>query len=320
MSFSSKSKNELTRIVSEGKCCHRAELSGIIRVSGAIEFAGFQKMNLRITTENPAVARRIFTLLKKTYKLQTEVIMKENKNLNKHHTYEIFIQDATDILKDLEIFVPDVDYIELNDSMPSELLKKACCKKTYLRGIYLGGGSLSNPERSYHLELITHNDAYADELVAFMNKTYDLSAKMTPRKKNFIVYIKESEKIVDFLNVIGAHQTLLDYENVRIIKQMRNNVNRVVNCETANLNKTVEASYEQISKINLIDAVMGLDALPEKLQEIAYVRIENPSATLKELGELLEPPIGKSGVNHRLKKIIEIADGLPQGGKKNEKI
>ena len=315
MSFSSKSKNELTRIVTEGKCCHRAELSGIIRVSGALEFAGFQKMNLRITTENPAVARRIFTLLKKTYKLQTEVIMKENKNLNKNHLYEVFIQDANEILKDLEIFKPDVMHIELNDNLPGALLKKSCCKKTYLRGIYLGGGSLSNPEKSYHLELITHNDTFAEALAAYINAQYELGAKATQRKKNYIVYIKESEKIVDFLNIIGAHQTLLSYENVRILKQMRNNVNRVVNCETANLNKTVDAAYEQVAKIEAIEELVGLEVLPIKLQEVARIRMENPEASLKELGELLDPPIGKSGVNHRLKKIIEMADKLTNGGR-----
>jgi DNA-binding protein WhiA len=315
MSFSSKSKNELTRIVTEGRCCHRAELSGIIRVSGALEFAGFQKINLRITTENPAVARRIFSLIKKTYKRQTEVLMKENKMLNKHHLYEVYIQDVDDILRDLEIFETEADHIVLNDALPAKLLKKQCCRKTYLRGIYLGGGSLSNPEKSYHLELITHNADYAQALSDFMNDTYELGARWTVRKKNFIVYIKESEKIVDFLNIIGADQTLLAYENVRILKQMRNNVNRVVNCETANLNKTIDAAYEQVAKIEAIEAMLGIDSLPEKLQEVARVRLENPDATLKELGELMDPPIGKSGVNHRLKKIIEIAEKLPNGGK-----
>ncbi len=314
MSFSSKSKNELARIRTEGKCCNRAELSGIIRVSGALEFGGFQKMNLRITTENPAVARLIFILLKKTYKIHTEVIMKENKILNKNHFYEIFIETANEILFDLEILKLEEGSMVLSDGVPETLLKKACCKKAYLRGIYLGGGSLSAPEKSYHLELITHNDFFAQELATFINENYDLSAKCTPRKKNYIVYIKESEKIVDFLNIIGAHQSLLDYENVRIIKQMRNNVNRVVNCETANLNKTIEAAYEQMRKIHLIEATVGIDSLPEKLQDVAYLRMDNPEASLKELAEMMNPPVGRSGVNHRLKKIMEIAEDLEKRG------
>ena len=228
MSFSSTSKNELSRIRSEGRCCNKAELSGIIRVSGALEFGGKNAMNLRIVTENPAVARLVFVLLKKGYKLHTELIMKENKVLNKHHSYEMFIEHANELLTDLDILRLDADAYLLNDKLPHNLIKKSCCRKAYLRGIYLGGGSLSAPEKSYHLELITHNEYYASQLVNFINDAYDLGTKMTARKKNYIVYIKESEKIVDFLNIIGAHQTLLEYENIRIIKQMRNNVNREI--------------------------------------------------------------------------------------------
>ena len=267
-------------------------------------------MNLRIVTENPAVARLIIFLLKKNFQLHTELIMKENKTLNKHHTYEIFVEQANGILTELGIMHFNGESYLLEDKLPKAIVKKACCKKAYLRGIYLGGGSLSAPEKSYHLELITHNEYYAKQLVDFINDTYDLSAKVTARKKNYIVYIKESEKIVDFLNIIGAHQTLLEYENVRIIKQMRNNVNRVVNCETANMTKTADAAFEHIHAIEIIGAIEGLDSLDEKLKMVAEARIENPEATLKELGEMLNPPIGKSGVNHRLKKIIEIAEQL----------
>ena len=310
MSFSSTAKNELARIKTEGRCCNRAELSGIIRVSGALEFGGKNMMNLRVVTENPAVARLIFVFLKKLYQLNTELIMKENKVLNKHHSYEMFIENANALLTDLSILKMEGDAYLLNDDLPLDILKKNCCKKAYLRGIFLGGGSLSAPEKSYHLELITHNEFYAEQLVMFINDLYDLGAKVTARKKNYIVYIKESEKIVDFLNVIGAHQTLLEYENIRILKQMRNNVNRVVNCETANLTKTADAAFEHIHAIESIIEIVGLYYLPDLLREIAEVRLENPEATLKELGEMLTPTIGKSGVNHRLKKIIEISDQI----------
>ncbi|HAS73179.1 MAG TPA: DNA-binding protein WhiA [Clostridiales bacterium UBA8960] len=310
MSFSSTAKNELARIRTEGRCCNRAELSGIIRVSGALEFGGKNMMNLRIVTENPAVARLIFVLLKKLYQLNTELIMKENKVLNKHHSYEMYIENANDLLTDLGILRLKSNSYLLSDDLPFDILKKNCCKKAYIRGIFLGGGSLSAPEKSYHLELITHNEFYASQLVGFINDLYDLGSKVTVRKKNYIVYIKESEKIVDFLNVIGAHQTLLEYENIRIIKQMRNNVNRVVNCETANLTKTADAAFEHISAIEHIIESVGLDYLDDRLREIAELRLENPEATLKELGELMTPMIGKSGVNHRLKKIIEISEQI----------
>ncbi|MBM7561975.1 DNA-binding protein WhiA [Fusibacter tunisiensis] len=308
MSFSSKAKNELALIRTEAKCCNRAELSGIIRVSGALEFGGLTVINLRITTENPAVARLVFILLKKVYKLHSGLVMKENKMLNKHHLYEIYIEKANDILLDLDLLRLEGDSILLNDAFPEKLVSKKCCKKAYLRGVFLGGGSISAPEKSYHMELITHNQTYAEQLADFMNSQFNLGAKTTLRKKNYIVYLKESEKIVDFLNVIGAHKTLLDYENVRIIKQMRNNVNRVVNCETANLSKTIDAAYEQIAAIRILDDHIGLEALPERLREIARIRVDNPEASLKELGELVSPPIGKSGVNHRLKKILEMAE------------
>lgn len=310
MSFSSTAKNDLARIRTEGRCCNRAELSGIIRVSGALEFGGKNMMNLRIVTENPAVARLIFVFLKKLYHLNTELIMKENKVLNKHHSYEMFIENANDLLTDLGILRVESDSYLLSDDLPFDILKKNCCKKAYIRGIFLGGGSLSAPEKSYHLELITHNEFYATQLVEFINDLYDLGSKVTVRKKNYIVYIKESEKIVDFLNVIGAHQTLLEYENIRIIKQMRNNVNRVVNCETANLTKTADAAFEHMHAIETISDSVGLDYLDDRLREIAELRLENPEATLKELGEMLTPTIGKSGVNHRLKKIIEISEQI----------
>lgn len=314
MSFSSKAKNEVVHIRTEGPCCNRAQLSAMIRVSGALELGGFKTLNLRVTTENPAVARLVFILLKKLYKHQGELTMKENKNLNKHHTYEIFVQNANHILLDLEILKKHDDDIVIHETLPTALLKKSCCKRAYVRGVYLGSGSLSAPSKSYHLEIITHSEVYAEALTEGLNNWFELSAKFTARKNNFIVYIKESEKIVDFLNVIGAHQMLLEYENVRIIKQMRNDVNRVVNCETANLNKTINAAYDQVNAIELIEKHEGLSSLPDKLIEIAQLRLDNPDASLSELGEMLIPPMGKSGVNHRLKKIMAIAEKYESKG------
>jgi hypothetical protein len=308
MSYSSKAKNELSQIRTEGRCCNRAVLSGVVRVSGVIEMGG-QGLKLRIHTENPAVARLVFILLKKNYRLQGVLLMRENRNLNKNHAYEIVIDEAGSVLEDLGIYK---DGSFFNDDLPDALLKKECCRKAYLRGVFLGGGSLSTPEKSYHLELVTHNAGYAERLTDFMNENYDLGAKYTERKNNFIVYIKESEKIVDFLNVIGAHHTLLEYENVRIIKQMRNNINRVINCETANMNKAIDAAYEQVAAIKAIEEKRGIRTLPARLREVAELRMDNPEATLKELGDMLDPPIGKSGVNHRLKKIVEMAERIKE--------
>lgn len=314
MSFSSQSKNEVARIHTEGKCCNRAQLAGIVRVSSSLELVGFKQINLRITTENAAVARWIFSFTKKLYQLSGSLSMKENKTLHRHHSYDIFIEKANDILVNLGIIGPEGNIFEIVSEMPDFIFQKECCKRAYLRGVYLGSGSLSDPGKSYHFEIVCHDETYAGNLVVFLNSFYDLSSKYTMRKQNFIVYIKESEKIVDFLNIIGAHQTLLEFENIRIIKQMRNNVNRVVNCETANLNKTIDAAYDQIQAIEYLEKSLGLHSIPEKLREVAEKRLDNPDATLLELGEMLNPPIGKSGVNHRLKKIIQLAEKMKEKG------
>ena len=196
------------------------------------------------------------------------------------------------------------------DGIPAnlrKLLKKVCCKKAYLRGAFLAGGSISDPEKTYHLEISNHSIEMANEIVRLMG-TFDLNAKIIRRKGYFIAYLKEGENIVDFLNVIGAHSALMELENVRILKEMRNNVNRIVNCETANLGKTVNASVRQAENIRYIRDSIGFNNLPENLQEVAEVRLTSSDASLKELGEMLHPPIGKSGVNHRLRKLDEIAE------------
>ncbi len=235
--------------------------------------------------------------------------MQKNKTLKKGNAYQIHIEDAGDILRALGILV-DVDgFSGINDQVPLFLLKDSCCKRAYIRGAFLGGGSVSDPEKGYHLEFITHSEEYGNSLKELINE-FGLESKLIDRKSNHIVYLKEGDQIVDLLNIIGAHKALLDFENVRIVKQMRNDVNRLVNCETANLNKTVNAAMKQVQDINLIKSVVGLGALPDGLSELAELRLEQPEASLKELGEMLDPPVGKSGVNHRFKKIHKFAESL----------
>lgn len=201
-------------------------------------------------------------------------------------------------------------FFGINDQVPLFLMKDTCCKRAYIRGAFLGGGSVSDPEKKgYHLEFITHSEEYGESLKTLINE-FGLESKLIDRKANHIVYLKEGDQIVDLLNIIGAHKALLDFENVRIVKQMRNDVNRLVNCETANLNKTVNAAMRQVQDIELIESRVGLGALPDGLSQLAELRLEQPEASLKELGELLDPPVGKSGVNHRFKKIHKFAESL----------
>lgn len=306
MSFSSKAKNELARRTSDSKCCQLAELSALVRVSGTIQLVGLGKTNLLITTENPAIARLIFTLFKRSLKVHTDIDVSKNPVLRKNNLYNIKIVNATKILRKLEIMIEQDDMTVINNGLPPTLLKNECCKRAYIRGTFLGGGSLSDPEKSYHMEMITHREDYANELMQLIN-SYDLHARVVARKKNFIVYLKEGDQIVDLLNIIGAHTALMSFENTRIVKSMRNNINRLVNCETANLKKMTDAAVKQMRFIEIIDQYNGLESLPDSLREIAEIRLSNSDVSLKELGELLNPPIGKSGVNHRLRKIEKIA-------------
>ncbi len=309
MSFSSTTKNELTRIRSEGRCCQLAELSALIRTSGSIKLKGRSRTDLSILTENPAIARLIFTFFKKNFNIHTEVVVQKNKTLKKGNAYQIQIENASTLLKETGILVETNGFFSINDQIPEFLLTDTCCKRAYIRGAFLGGGSVSDPEKGYHLEFITHNEEYGEALRILIN-SFDLDSKLIDRKSNHIVYLKEGDQIVDLLNIIGAHRALMDFENVRIVKQMRNDVNRLVNCETANLSKTVNAAMRQVQDIEIISAKVGLGALPDGLIELAELRLEQPEASLKELGELLSPPVGKSGVNHRFKKIHKFAESL----------
>ncbi len=313
MSFSSKTKNELVRKMFENKCCQFAEASSLLRMSGTIQLAGLNRVNIKVTTENPAIARLIFKLFKNNFGVDTKVLVKKNKVLKKGNTYVVSISNAKDILQELEIIGFENNSFNINYKLPQKLLNSECCKRAYLRGAFLGGGSVSDPEKTYHLEFVTHNEEFSGELSKLVN-SYGLKAKIILRKNNYVVYLKEGDQIVDLLNIIGAHNALMQLENIRIIKQMRNNVNRIVNCETANLSKIVEASIRQIKNIQYIERTAGFKVLPDNLREIAELRLKYKNASLKELGQILNPPVGKSGVNHRLRKIEKIAERLRKKG------
>lgn len=312
MSFSSIVKNEICRIPEDKECCQIAELSAIMKMSGTIHINGKQGLSFRISTENPAIARRVFTLMKNLFKIHADILVKKNNSLKKNNVYLIAVSPemgAKDILVKTAILKENNGALGINNRIGADLIKKSCCKRAYLRGAFLGGGSISNPEKTYHMEFVANAIEHADEVMKLIN-SFELNAKVIQRKNSFVVYLKEGEQIVDLLNIIGAHTALLELENVRIYKEVRNNVNRLVNCETANLNKTVDAAVRQIDSIKLIQQKVGLRKLPPNLREIAELRINYPDVSLKELGEMLNPPIGKSGVNHRLRKIEKIAEEL----------
>lgn len=317
MSFSTYTKNELSRIISNEKSYAMAELASIIRMSGSIQLMGFKRLNIKISTENAAIARKIFKLLKMHFNIHTEIMVKKNRNLKKNNNYILIISSAmgsSELLKEVGILKENGSFY-INSNIPNELLLDDECKKAYIRGAFLGGGSISDPEKTYHMEFVTNNEEFSIGFKDLIN-SFGFNSKIVSRKNNYVIYLKEGDQISDILNIIGAHNALLNLENTRVVKEMRNNVNRIVNCETANLSKTVNAAIRQMENIKYIRDTIGLDALPENLREIAYLRAECEDLSLKELGEILTCPIGKSGVNHRLRKIEKIAEELKRKDRK----
>nr|WP_237687757.1 MULTISPECIES: DNA-binding protein WhiA [Mammaliicoccus] len=302
-------KNELTRIEVDD-CCAKAELSALIRMNGNLSISN-QQFVINVQTENAAIARRIFSLIKKCFGVEVELLVRKKMKLKKNNIYISRIKvKAKEILDELGILQEGMFKQEID----KDILQKDCCKRSYLRGAFLAGGSVNNPETSsYHLEIFSLYEEHSADLTALMNQ-YGLNAKQLERKKGYISYLKEAEKIADFLSLIGGYQALLKFEDVRIIRDMRNSVNRLVNCETANLNKTVSAAMKQVESIKLIDKEIGIDNLPDRLREVAKLRIDNQDVSIKELGEMVSTgKISKSGINHRLRKLNEMADKIRSG-------
>ena len=310
MSFASETKKELTQIESDDRSL-KAEVSALIRMNGSLSFTNRQ-LSVDVQTENAAIARRMYTIIKKLYHLNVELLVRKKMRLKKNNVYICRVREgARELLADLEIVS---ESFEFNHTIAESLIPKNGEKRAYLRGAFLAGGSVNNPETSaYHLEISSLYKEHGEALADLMNY-FDLNAKTIERKKGYVTYLKEAEKISDFLSLVGAYQAMLKFEDVRIVRDMRNSVNRIVNCETANLNKTIGAALRQVENIRFIDNAIGLDQLPEKLREIARLRVEYQDVTLKELGEMVSTgAVSKSGVNHRLRKIDEIAETLRRG-------
>jgi DNA-binding protein WhiA len=276
-------------------------------MNGSVSLSS-RKVILDISTENAAIARRIYSLVKRLFEVHTELLVRKKMRLKKNNVYIVRIPNRVqEILSELRIVSEGFLF---QDGIDKEIIRKPCCKRAYLRGAFLAGGSVNNPEgSSYHLEISSMYQEHCGALVELANK-FDLNARCIERKKGFVFYMKEGEKIIELLNIIGAHQALFKFEDVRIMRDMRNSVNRIVNCETANLNKTIGAAVRQIENIKLLQREVGLENLPEKLKEVAEIRLQHPDMNLKEVGELLKGKVSKSGVNHRLRKIDELAEKL----------
>ena len=314
MSFSSRVKEELSRRIPDARHCRIAEISAILGMCGTVGIHE-DSYHIRIYTENVTVARKLFLLLKETFGIRGEILIRQSHTPGRSRAYVVLIRDAENVKRILEackMIDRDGEIGENYSTVRTYILRQDCCRRAFIRGAFLASGSMSDPDRFYHLELVCQNEERAMQLQSIL-ATFGLDAKTVVRKKYYVVYIKEGNQIVELLGLMGADSALMELENIRIVKEMRNSVNRKVNCETANLNKTVSAALRQVADIEYIRDTKGLDFLSPQLEEMARVRLEAPEAALLELGSMLETPVGKSGVNHRLRKISEIADALRGG-------
>ena len=305
MSFTAEVKEELSRIESKRQCCSKAELSALVRIEGTLHLTGRELFRLEIATETAPVARKTIKLLHGLYDLKTELTVRRSV-LHKTNNYLITVPSQPKLSKALtEMGILDSNS-SLTYSIPERVVRKDCCAISYLRGAFLGGGFVADPHGDFHFELTAESEEMAGELAALMGR-FEIAGKVTRRRGLYTVYLKGAEPIVTFLALVGAHRALLRTEDVRIIKSMRNDVNRLVNAETANLAKAVDAAAEQIEAIHLLEESRGLSSLPPALQELAALRLEHPELSLRELGELADPPLSKSAVYHRVRRIEELA-------------
>lgn len=306
--FSQSVREEIIRSgVGHCRGCVKAELAAVFHMAGGIHLIGAQKFFFSVTTEAAGVTRRIVQLLKASYHLESEIRVENLERLGKLHRYRLIIPFQPGLAEMLsECGVLTRDHL-INNSIKSDLVQANCCRASFLKGAFLAGGSITDPQKkTYHLELITHSEEFADGLAYLMNLLH-LKAKIGRRKDHFLVYLKESEALARFLSLIEAHTAVIHLEEVRVIKSLRGEVNRRLNCETANLGKTLSAAWEQVELIKGIAESPGISILPSNLRQTAELRLEYPEATFKELGERHLPPISKSAVNHRLRLIREIA-------------
>lgn len=301
MSFSSEVKQELLKQYSKARHCQLAELAAIVAMEGHIDENG----SLYIYTDNSAVVEKYTMLIKKLFQLDV------TRALTKEVTEKILT--ALKLTENLAIAnLLESEYSLQGVAVNGLLLQNTCCKRAFLRGVFLASGSISDPRKSYHFEIVCHTKAQAEQIKEIL-EFFEGEPKIVRRNQRYVLYLKEGSQIVDTLNVMEAYVSLMNLENIRIEKEMRNSINRQVNCETANINKTVTAAVRQIQDIELIRDTGGLERLPENLYEMAVCRLENPDTPLKDLGQLLDPPVGKSGVNHRLRKLSQLADQLRLG-------
>lgn len=313
MSFASDARGEIARDACAHVCCARSEMAAALLASGGISFRGRDRYALSLTAAEGSVVRRYFAMLKQFWSVTAQIRTLVVDALGGRTRYQLVVPDeaAAGLLAELGLR-DGAALFGVRQAPAPETVRYACCRKSFLRGAFLMCGAVSNPEREYHLEFAAPTEEFADFLTEQI-KYFEILAKTTCRKAKYVVYLKRAEDIADVLTLMGASSAVLQMENVRIAKDVRNHVNRQINCDASNIDRIMNAAEAQVRDILYLDEEVGLDKLPKPLREIAQARVENPETSLSALGELLTPPLGKSGVNARMRKLTELARKLRAG-------
>lgn len=336
--FSAMTRDELARVMPESRCCKVAELSAFARMTGrfvkrraegrrtgggqarpGLGDAGSDfRPCFEMATESAANARKVVAVMRDLFDIRTAVQTGRPKGGGPGNLYVVRLPcdgRANEALREIGVMSQRTPHSALREGLPWKALSRRCCRRAYLRGAFLARGYVQDPERAYHMELTTDAEAHARG-IARIAQSFGVAARMSRRKRGFMVYVKGGDDVVQFLRVVGAHASVIALESVRVVRGVRGDVNRVVNCETANLTKAVEAGLAQVEAIKAVAANLGMDSLPCSLQEIARLRLDHPEATLKELGEMLVPPITKSAANHRMRRLIHLAGQTAHTGRR----
>ena len=304
MSFTSDVKNELTRVPPTCSHCERAVLAGLLRIEGSLFFSGKGRYRVEMATDMPKVARLAIQLLHSTCHLRTELTMRQSV-LHKTPNYLITVphqEGMEEALRDVGV----LDYSGLVAGIAPHLVEKRCCQAAYLRGVFMGSGFIANPRGDFHFEMTIENGQLAQDVCGIMN-AHGINARSMRRRNSHLVYLKSGSDISAFLALVGAHQCALALENARVIKSVRNDVNRQVNAEMANQLKAADAAMGQIEAIRKVLNHKSAADLSPALRDFMRLRLENPTVSLKELGELADPPLSKSAVYHRVRRIEQMA-------------
>ena len=317
MSFASDARGEMVRERVDQPCCARAELAAALLLGGGIGFRGRDRYALSVVSAEASVVRHCFVLLKSFFGVTGEMRTLRTQQLRGGTRYQLLLPEADGRAVLDACGLLDAEALFGVRATPSpEALRYACCRKAFLRGAFLLAGAVSDPERGYHLEFAAPNESLADFVIELLNY-FEISAKKACRKSRYVVYLKRGEQIADALALMGAKNAMMALENVRVKKDVRNRVNRQLNCDERNLARQVENAQAQLEDIECIRREMGLEKLPPTLREMARVRAEHADDSLASLGEFCDPPIGKSGVHSRLRRLRKIADSLRTGEEKH---